>query len=59
MENSRRREICNVTVHRASLQKHLRSEKDLENEKQMKWLYENGYLKKSKHLSKKYISLKW
>ena len=34
MENSRRCEICNVDVHRASMQKHLRSEKHLKNEKQ-------------------------
>ena len=34
MENNRRSEICNVDVHRASMQKHLRSKKRLENEKQ-------------------------
>ena len=31
MENSRTCEICNVNVHRASMQKHLRSKKHLEN----------------------------
>ena len=31
MENSRTCEICNVDVHRASMQKHLRSKKHLEN----------------------------
>ena len=31
MENSRRCEICNINVHRASFVKHLRSEKHLEN----------------------------
>ena len=30
--NSRKREICNVNVHRASLAKHFRSKKHLENE---------------------------
>ena len=30
--NSRKREICNVHVHRASLAKHFRSKKHLENE---------------------------
>ena len=32
--NSRRCEICNVDVHRASYNKHLRSKKHLENRKQ-------------------------
>ena len=31
MENSRTCEICNLNVHRASMQKHLRSKKHLEN----------------------------
>ena len=30
MENSRTSEVCNVNVHRAPMQKHLRSEKHLE-----------------------------
>ena len=34
MENSRTCEICNVDVHRSSMQKHLRSKKHLENIKQ-------------------------
>ena len=34
MENSRTCEICNVKVLRASLVKHMRSDKHLENEKQ-------------------------
>ena len=34
MENSRTCEICNVDVHRASMQKHIRSKKLLENIKQ-------------------------
>ena len=33
MKNSRRCELCNVDVHRAPMQKHLRSKKHLENEK--------------------------
>ena len=31
--NTRKCEICNVDVHRASYAEHLRSKKDLENEK--------------------------
>ena len=31
MENSRSCEICNVDIHRASMQKHLRSRKHVEN----------------------------
>ena len=34
MENSRTYEICNVNVHRATIQKHLRSKKHLEKIKQ-------------------------
>ena len=42
--NSRRCEICNVDVHRASYNKHLRSKKHIENMKQDKliipeWLF--------------------
>ena len=36
MENSRRFEICNVVVHKASLRKHSRSEKHLKNKNRMK-----------------------
>ena len=36
MENSHRCEICNVDVHRASMQKHLRNKKHLKNGKQKK-----------------------
>ena len=32
MENSRRCDICNIDVHRASYVKHLRCKKHLENE---------------------------
>ena len=34
MENSRTCAICNVVVHRASMHKHLRSKKHLENKYQ-------------------------
>ena len=58
MENSRTCEICNIIVHRACYAKNLRSKKLLK----MKKLYQNGFLKKSKHLLKtklkKYINLK-
>ena len=42
--NSRKCEVCNVDVHRASYVKHLRSKKLLENEKQKEliipeWLF--------------------
>ena len=49
--NSRRCEICNVDVHRASYNKHLRSKKHLENMKQdemiiPEWLFkENNEIK--------------
>ena len=44
MENSRTCEVCNVTVHRASMQKHLISKNHIENMKQNEmiipqWLY--------------------
>ena len=43
--NSRKREVCNADVHRASYQKHLRSKKHLENIKQNEmilpeWLFQ-------------------
>ena len=57
MKNSRRCEICNVDVHRASMQKHLRSEKHLENEKQneMKipdWLFKEEQAPIEKQIKK-------
>ena len=51
MENSRRCDVCNTDVHRASLAKHLRSEKHLENEKKMilsEWLSKEPIRKKIK-----------
>ena len=62
MENSRTCEICNVNVHRASMQKHLRSKKHLEKLEQNEmiipeWLFKkNDLLLRKKH--KKYITLK-
>ena len=65
MESCLRFEICNDNVHRASMQKHIRSKKLLKNEKVKdivipEWL--NGCLKKSKHLFqlklKKHVTLK-
>ena len=53
MENSRTCEVCNVNVHRASMQKHLRSKKHLEKLEQnemiiLEWFYkeENSPIKK-------------
>ena len=45
MENSRRCDICNIDVHRASFSKHLKSKKHLENIRQNdiiipEWLFE-------------------
>ena len=51
--NSRRCEICNVDVHRASYMKHLRSKKHLEKINQSKmiipeWLFQEPIEKKIK-----------
>ena len=61
MENSRICEIYNVNFHRASYAKRLRSEKHLENEKQMEmvtpeWLFldEKAHIKPKKFTSLKY-----
>ena len=45
MENSRRCEICNVDVHRASMQTHLRKKTYLENEKQKQNVIPEGLFK--------------
>ena len=45
MENSRTCEICNVNVHRASMQKHLRIKKDLKNLKQNEMNIPEGLFK--------------
>ena len=49
--NSRKCDVCNINVHRASHVKHLRSKKHLENEKQLKviipeWLFQEPIDKK-------------
>ena len=51
MKNSCRCEICNVNVHRASMQKHLRNKKHLENIRQddkiiPEWLSKEEPIKK-------------
>ena len=43
--NSRKCEVCNIDVHRASYVKHQRSEKHLENKNKMTWLYQIGSFK--------------
>ena len=50
MENSRTCEICNVDVHRASMQKHLRSKKHLENIHRNEMIITEWFFKKKKHL---------
>ena len=53
--NSRKYEICNVDVHRASYMKHLRSKKHMENIKQnemiiMEWLFQKPVENKIKKI---------
>ena len=62
MENSHTSEICDVNVHRASMQKHLRSKKHLGNIKQNdliipEWLFKQEQTPLKKQI-KKYITLK-
>ena len=52
MENSHRRDICIIDVHRASFVKHPRSKNPLENEKQNGMIIPERLLKESKHLLK-------
>ena len=59
MGNSRTREICNVNDHRASMQKHFRSEKQLENIKQNEmiipeWLFKQEQIPIKKKILKVY-----
>ena len=61
MENTRRSEICNVDVHRASMRKHFRSKKHSENIRQNdkiipEWLFKEQTPTKNK--IEKYIILK-
>ena len=59
MENSRTCEICDVNVHRASMQKHLRSKKHLENIEQNEmiipdWLFKQDQTPIKKKIQKLY-----
>ena len=55
MENSRTCEICNVNVHRASMQKLLRSKKHLENIERNKMIIPEWFFKEEKSPVKKKI----
>ena len=55
MENSRTCEICNLNVHRASMQKHLRSKKHLEKIKQNETIVPEWLFKEERSLIKKKI----
>ena len=55
MENSRTCEVCNVNVHRASLVKHLRSKKHLENMIQNEMIIPEWFFKEEKSPIKKKI----
>ena len=55
MKNSRRCEVCNVNVHRASMQKHLRSKKHLENIEQNEMIIPEWFFKEEKSPIKKKI----
>ena len=55
MENSRRFDICNVDVHRASYAKHLRSKRHLENLKQNEIIIPEWFFKEEQTPIKKKI----
>ena len=55
MENNRKCEICNVDVHRASMQKHLRSKKHLEKLEQNEMIIPEWFFKEEKTPIKKKI----
>ena len=55
MENSRTCEVCNVNIHRASMQKHLRSKKHLENVIQNEMIIPEWFFKEEKTPIKKKI----
>ena len=55
MENSRTCEVCNVNVHRASMQKHLRSKKHLEKLEQNEMIIPEWFFKEEKTPIKKKI----
>ena len=56
MENSRTCESCNVSVHRASISKHLRSKKHLENIKQNEKIITERLFKEEQTSIKKKIT---
>ena len=53
MENGRTCEVCNVSVHRASFVKHLRSKKHLENIEQNEMIIPDWFFKEEKSPNKK------
>ena len=53
MEDSRRCDICNIVVHRASYAKHWRSKQHLENEKQKDLIIPKSLLRKEQPPIKK------
>ena len=55
MENSRICDVCNVNVHRASLAKHLRSQKHLENVEKNEMIIPDWFFKEEKSPIKKKI----
>ena len=55
MENSRRCDICNIDVHRASYAKHLRSKKHLENLRQNEIIIPEWFFKEEQSPIKKKI----
>ena len=55
MKNSRTCEVRNVNVHRASMQKHLRSKKHLENIERNKMIIPEWFFKEEKSPVKKKI----
>ena len=55
MENGRTCEVCNVNVHRASMQKHLRSKKHLENINRSEMIIPEWFFKEEKTPIKKKI----
>ena len=55
MDNSRICNVCNVNVHRASLAKHLRSKKHLENVERNEMIIPECFFKEEKSPVKKKI----
>ena len=55
MENSRRCDVCNINVHRASYAKHLRSKRHLENIRQNEIIIPKWFFKEEQTPIKKTI----